>query len=138
MYQLTLNQRFQLPVDRLFAAWKKPELLQKWFAPEGMHIEETNIDFKVGGIYRIAMKTPDGHVMVVGGEYLEIVEEQRLVFSWKWESSPNTTKVEVDFEAVDESASELTLIHSEFLTDQEKTHHGLGWSSMMQKAMQLT
>ena len=136
MYQLTMNRGFPLPLHQLFEAWKNPELLQKWFAPGDLQVAETTIDFKVGGAYRIVMKNPQGQVMAVGGTYLEIIEEQRLVFSWKWEASPNTTKVEIDFEAVNGHSSQLTLVHSEFLTDPEQSHHHQGWTSMMEKLRQ--
>lgn len=133
MYQLTINKQFSLPISKLFDAWKKPELLQKWFAPGELQVQEAETDFKVGGKYRIVMTNPDGNSMIVGGTYLEIIDMHRLVFSWKWEASPNTTKVEINFQSVNDISSQLTLIHSEFLNEDEEQQHNHGWSDMMRK-----
>lgn len=137
MYQLTMNQGFQLPLDRLYNAWKDPGLIRKWFAPGDMEVDAVEVDFKVGGAYRIAMKNPAGQQFVIGGEYLEIIEEKRLVFSWKWEHVPHTTKVEVDFETVDSDSSQLTLVHSEFLSEPERASHADGWEGILASMKQL-
>lgn len=133
MYQLTMSKEFDYPRERLFNAWKKPEVLRKWFAPGNMHVEEAEMDFQVGGKYRIVMQNPEGQQFIVGGNYLEIDETRRLTFSWKWETSPNTTRVELDFAEVSNKACQLTLVHSEFLEEPERDRHGDGWVGLLDK-----
>ena len=45
------------------------------------------IDARVGGHYRISFDT-ESEYYEVGGIYREVVENERLVFSWAWHSTP--------------------------------------------------
>ena len=47
---------------------------------------EAEVDLRVGGGYRLAMRDPgSGDVHVVAGEYTEVVPPERLAYTWTWE-----------------------------------------------------
>ena len=81
------------------------------------------VDLRVGGAYRIQMKAPDGQMHTVGGIYREVVQPQKLQFTWAWEagggcgdSGPEESRetlVTVQFQAQGAS-TEVTLIHEQF------------------------
>lgn len=55
------------------------------------------IDSKIGGTYRLHLNGRE----VILGEYLEVVPDARLVFTWRWEEpwlgvSARSTRVEID------------------------------------------
>ena len=127
MYQLNLEHEFNAPVARLFAAWSQPEVLKQWFAPGTMTVPEAEADVRPGGSYRIVMQHDDGSLHIVGGQYHEVIENEKLVFSWQWQSSPNVTRVEVVFKALDESHSKVVLTHSEFVDQDTCDKHTEGW-----------
>lgn len=127
MHQLELTQDFNAPVSRLFAAWSKPELMRTWFAPGDLVVLEADVDFRVGGSYRLVMQEPGGERHVVGGEYLEIAPEEKLAFSWKFETSPHTTRVALEFTPLGEQQSRLQLRHTEFVDAASCEHHKQGW-----------
>jgi uncharacterized protein YndB with AHSA1/START domain len=86
---LTLKRHYPAPVEKVYRAWIDPEALKRWFGPsdEGkILVSETNPT--VGGRYRIVMQMPSGEQHRVGGVYREIVPNEKLVFTWAWESTP--------------------------------------------------
>jgi uncharacterized protein YndB with AHSA1/START domain len=128
---LTVTEVFSAPVDRVFAAWTRPELIQRWFGPGTMTVPELSADVRPGGRYRIVMQDTDGARHVVLGEYREIVPETHLSFSWRWESSQVVTEVDLRFRALDGSRTELTLTHDQFPDADARDRHGKGWAGCL-------
>ncbi|NRB22745.1 SRPBCC domain-containing protein [Shewanella sp.] len=56
---------------------------------------------------------------------------RELIFTWRWEDSPNTTLVTVLFSAIDECKSHLTLVHSEFVEQALRERHLMGWKGCL-------
>jgi uncharacterized protein YndB with AHSA1/START domain len=84
--ELVITREFTAPARLLFEAWSLPEHLKQWFGPEGWPITLCEVDFRVGGRYRLAMTGPDGvQGPPFGGQYLEIVPDRKIVYSDTWE-----------------------------------------------------
>ena len=137
---LVIRRRFAAAPGIVFDLWTRPELIAKWLRPRNDFTHQfIEVDFTVGGRYRIAFESPEGKVDVVAGEYLEIVPAERIVFSWMWEP-PNEnagidSQVTVEFREVD-GGTELVLTHG--LTDPEmKEHHKMGWSGALDQIPEL-
>ena len=131
MYSLEIKRVFACSVERLYQAWASGEQVETWFAPGDMTVPEASVDFRKNGRYRIVMQDPAGEQHIVGGEYLDIAENENIVFTWCWEGSGVTTKVAVHFLALDASNSELTLEHTEFTDEALKDKHGMGWNACL-------
>lgn len=58
---------------------------------------------------------------------MEITTDEKLVFSWRFETSPHTTRVALSFSALGEQQSRLRLHHTEFIDQQSCDHHQQGW-----------
>jgi len=136
MFELTLNKRCMAPLARVFAAWSSAEQIMKWFAPGEMKVSNAAVDFRVGGAYRIEMQYPDGRVHIVGGFYRDIVQNQRLCFSWTWDGSEVTTEVDIAFHA-DGDATDITLTHRQFQSTDERDRHLAGWEGCLAKLVKL-
>ena len=132
MFQLTINQEFNTPVAKLFHAWCNVEVIKRWFAPGDMSVPEASADVREGGNYRFVMQDTDGTQHIVGGKYQAVIQNQRLVFSWQWEGSPNTTKVTLLFKDLADDRSSLELVHSEFNDQEECDKHNMGWNGCLQ------
>lgn len=78
---LVLTCVIDAPREKLFAAWTKPELLKQWFAPLPWTTPSAHTDVRVGGSSLIVMRGPDGNEFPCPGVYLEIVPNERLVFT---------------------------------------------------------
>lgn len=77
-----------VPAQRheVFAAWTTQEQLE-WFCPEDWKIVSVECDVRLEGGYRAVMEDQDGEQHVSMGAYGEIVPDERLVFTQRWEES---------------------------------------------------
>lgn len=78
---LVLTRLVDAPRARLFEAWTRPELLKQWFAPLPYTTPFAELDVRPVGANRITMRGPDGVDMPNAGVYLEVVPNERLVFT---------------------------------------------------------
>jgi uncharacterized protein YndB with AHSA1/START domain len=79
--EITLTRVFDAPRARVFAAWTDAKHLAGWWGPKGFTNPVCEVDARVGGAIRIHMRSPDGSVFPMKGEFREIVPPQRLVFT---------------------------------------------------------
>ena len=54
----------------------------RWWGPKGCTSPVCRIDLRVGGRFTYSMRTPDGNVFYNGGEFLEIVPLEKIVWLW--------------------------------------------------------
>jgi uncharacterized protein YndB with AHSA1/START domain len=89
--ELVLTRLIDAPREKLFRAWTDPALLKQWFAPLPYTTPVAELDVRPGGSNLIVMRGPDGKDMPNRGVYLEVVPNERLVFtdafSTAWEPS---------------------------------------------------
>ncbi|MGH6782707.1 MAG: SRPBCC family protein [Sphingomonadaceae bacterium] len=134
---LTMKRRLNATPAEVYRAWTQPELLARWFGPENVRAEKAEIDARVGGHYRIAMRGSDGELHQVSGEYHEVVENERLVFSWAWISTPErVSRVTVTLKP-DGDVTILTLLHEQFFDEAAAGRHVHGWTGSLVKLEQL-
>ena len=132
--ELHLERLIAAPPDRVFAHWTQPELLIKWWGPEGFDIPVHALDIRPGGQWRTTMGSPDGKRMTVSGVYRTIEAPRRLVFTWAWEDDKGArgfeTEVTVTFEAAP-GGTKLVIAQKEFETAESRDQHGWGWNSTL-------
>lgn len=78
---LVLERMVDVSPEAMWAAWTKPDLIKKWFTPAPWTTVECSIDLKPGGLFATTMRSPDGQEFPNNGCYLEIVENEKLVFT---------------------------------------------------------
>jgi uncharacterized protein YndB with AHSA1/START domain len=79
--ELVMTRLIDAPREKLFRAWTDPELLKQWFAPLPWTTPVVELDLRPGGACLMVMRGPDGNEFANRGVYLEIVENERLVFT---------------------------------------------------------
>jgi uncharacterized protein YndB with AHSA1/START domain len=79
--ELVLTRVIDAPPAPVFKAWTDPELLKQWFAPKPWTTPEAELDVRPGGASLIVMRDPDGKDFPNRGVFLEVVPNQRLVFT---------------------------------------------------------
>ena len=68
----------------IWQMWTDPEHFKAWYGPDGATIPVAKMDVRVGGTRLVCMEmqTPDGPMqMWFTGEYREVVENERLVYT---------------------------------------------------------
>ena len=79
--ELTITRVFDEPRALVFAVWTDPKHLAQWWGPQSFTNPVCEFDARVGGAFRIHMRSPDGAVYPMKGEVRELVAPERLVFT---------------------------------------------------------
>ena len=61
-YDMVLERHLAAPPDMVWKAWDDPEVLPRWFGPEGHSCRTKSIDLREGGAWVFDMIGPDGTV----------------------------------------------------------------------------
>lgn len=130
---LQLTQLFPAAKDRVFRAWTQKDALEKWFGPEGLRTTVLELELNEGGRYRFQMAGPEGPPVDVYGQYVEIVPEEKLVFTWRWEDWENGVSdslVTVEFKEKGQF-TEVQLTHTQLPSEEQVNAHTFGWTSTL-------
>jgi uncharacterized protein YndB with AHSA1/START domain len=78
---LVLERVIDVSPELVWKAWTEPEHLVKWFTPRPWSSVNCDIDLRPGGIFRTTMQSPEGEKFDESGCYLEVVPNERLVWT---------------------------------------------------------
>ena len=78
---LFLERVVDVQPELVWRAWTTPEHLKKWFKPAPWTTVDCEIDLRPGGIFRTVMRSPEGQEFPNIGCYLEVVDNERLVWT---------------------------------------------------------
>ncbi len=78
---LVLDRVVDVPRELVWAAWTRPELVCKWFTPAPWKTVDCTIDLRPGGVFHTVMRSPEGKDFPNFGCYLEVVPNERLVWT---------------------------------------------------------
>ena len=128
--EVEIRRRLLRPIDEVFSWWTEANRLREWMSPFGT--VEAEVDLRVGGAFRIAMKGGDTVIDHVG-EYLEITRPTRLVFTWRSRfTGPESSIVTVHLQPDGENATLVRIVHSQ-LPEAVANSHRDGWGSMLDR-----
>ena len=132
-HELRLTKVVRAPREKVFEAWTSPEWLRRWY---GMTDEWTvpvaEVDLRVGGRYRIEMQPPEGDGFDEAGEFLEIVPNERLVFTMTSRAWAETLRVTV--ELLDHpDGCEVRLTDAGYATADLRDQHAQGWPGWLDR-----
>ena len=78
---LVLERVVDVPRELVWAAWTTPEHIKKWFTPAPWKTVDCKIDLRPGGLFYTVMQSPEGKDYPNAGCYLEVIPNERLVFT---------------------------------------------------------
>ncbi len=128
---LVLTRIIDAAPAKLYRAWTEPELLKQWFAPLPYTTPVAELDVRPGGATMIVMRAPDGTEMPNPGVFLDVVENERLVFTnaytkaWEPSDKPFMTVV-LTFEDLGGRTRYTALVRHWSVADRE-THERMGF-----------
>ena len=133
-HTLEIRRTLAASRERVFDAWTRAEELRKWFAPGPLTTAVAESDLRVGGLYRITMRGPDGKEHTVRGVYQIVDPPKRLVFTWKWDDKPSAGESTVTVEFNERGRStEVVLRHEGLPNEKEVAEHTHGWNGCLEK-----
>lgn len=81
--ELVVTRVFDAPPSMVFKAWSEPELFRRWWVPKsvtGVSLLSCDMDVRTGGKYRLEFGF-GGDTMAFYGKYLDVVPDQRIVWT---------------------------------------------------------
>ena len=78
---LTFERIIDVPPHLVWCAWTEPVLIKQWFCPLPWKTIDAEVDVRPGGIFRTTMQSPEGAEFPNAGCYLEVVPQEKLVWT---------------------------------------------------------
>lgn len=134
---LVITRIFNAPRDLVFKAWTDPAHAARWSGPRGFTAPHLEQDLRPGGTWRACLR-PDhgGRDLWQGGVFKEVVEPERLVFTFAWDGEDgqpgHETLVTVTF-AEHQGKTTMTFRQAVFESAEERDGHERGWTSVFDR-----
>ena len=110
--RMVVTRVFDAPRELVWKAWTDPKYVMQWWGPKGFTAPFCEMDFRVGGKFLYCMRAPDGQEFWNGGEYHEIVPQEKIVSSMYFSDSKGNRiepeQLGIEHEAID-GAHDVTL-----------------------------
>jgi len=99
--EMVTTRIFDAPARIVFAAWTRPDLFKRWWAPKsmGVPLRTCEMDVRTGGGYRLEFGHDAANAFAFFGKYLEVIPESRLV--WTNDEGEDGAVTTVTFEEAD-------------------------------------
>ena len=136
--ELVLVRLIDAPPEKVFRAWTDPALLKQWFCPKPWSVASAELDVRPGGTSVIVMRSPEGQEFPNSGVYLEVVKNERLVFTdaytkaWEPSEKPFMTGI-ITFEN-EGGKTKYTARVLHWSVADRKTHEEMGFHEGWSKA----
>lgn len=82
--ELVVTRTFDAPARLVFKAWSQADLFRRWWMPKsvtGVSLVSCDMDVRTGGKYRLEFGAEGGDTMAFYGKYLDVVPDQRIVWT---------------------------------------------------------
>lgn len=128
---LVLERELNAPRDLIYTCWTTPEHLMQWFVPKPHKVTACELDVRVGGACNTTFDV-DGNVMENKGVYLEVIPNEKLVFTdaysagWKPAPEPFMTAI-VMFEDIGLGRTRYTAIARHRNAETANSHKDMGF-----------
>ncbi|MDB5531252.1 MAG: polyketide cyclase [Devosia sp.] len=129
--ELSLTRLIDAPREAVYRAWTQPDLLMQWFAPKPWSTVKAEGDLRTGGASLLVMADPDGNEYPNPGQYLEVVPNEKLVFTdayvGDWAPSPKPFMT-VTLTFKDEGGkTRYTAVARHWTVKDRKAHEAMGF-----------
>ena len=130
-FDLTLTRDLNAPREVLYTCWTSPEHLVHWFVPKPHKVTACTLDPRPGGACNTTFDV-DGMIMENNGVYLEVVPNEKLVFTdtysagWKPNPEPFMTAI-LTFEDLGNGKTRYTAVVRHRSKEAAKSHADMGF-----------
>jgi uncharacterized protein YndB with AHSA1/START domain len=134
---ITITRVFEAPRERLWREWTEPERFADWFGgPESdVPLTSVSMDVRPGGALRATMFAgPDRREIQWKGEYREVVEPERLVFTLSDQPAEELYElVIVVLTDLGDGRTEMLFEQRGRMSAEQYKRAGEGWSSFFDR-----
>ncbi len=82
--ELVATRTFDAPPSMVYKAWSQADLFKRWWMPKsvtGASLVACDMDVRTGGKYRLEFGTGGSETMAFYGKYLDVVPNERIVWT---------------------------------------------------------
>lgn len=133
--ELCITRVFNAPRELVFKAWTTPEMLEHWFGCAAFTTTFAEADVRVGGEWRVGMRSQEGDNYLAYGVYKAIVPVKHLALTHQWdrmvvETNPphHETLVTVDLYIEKGGGTRMEFRQTGLATEASRDSHQGGWS----------
>ncbi|MCY7296671.1 SRPBCC family protein [Alteromonas sp. a30] len=127
MRPLILDVTLSIPLQTVYDAFISPELLQQWFRPLGMTVQQAMSNPTEEGKFVLRLSDDMNNIHTLEGYYLKVIPNQRLQFTWHWLDEDHKSQVEINFTEINEGTTQIQLKHSNFDDEEDYNLHYQAW-----------
>jgi uncharacterized protein YndB with AHSA1/START domain len=130
--ELVLELTLDAPREKLWRGWTEPALMKQWFVPRPWTITSVKQDLRPGGESEVVMRDPDGNEYPNRGIFLEVVPNEKLVFTdayiraWVPSEKPFMTAI-VTFEDAGEGRTKYVARALHWTAEDREQHEKMGF-----------
>jgi uncharacterized protein YndB with AHSA1/START domain len=136
--ELVITRVLDAPRSLVFKAWTQPEHMVRWLGPRDFTAPACKLDVRPGGAWRACIRCAKGVDHWMQGVYREVVEPERLVFTFAWEEQGKPGhETLVTITLAEQDGKTLFTFHQATFESVESrdSHHG-GWSECFDRLEQ--
>jgi uncharacterized protein YndB with AHSA1/START domain len=138
---IEIDRDFAASPEAVFAAWTTPHHFAQWFGGKSVQVPPDSLDFvaEAGRTWRAQMLLLDGSTMDWTGEFIEVVPDERLVFTiTDRPTEPARATIVVELTAIpDGTRMHFTQETPGFSREQQEGALA-GWQSFIDELEQIT
>jgi uncharacterized protein YndB with AHSA1/START domain len=90
---MEFTRDFDAPVQALFRAHAKPDLVKQWLGPRDLEMTIERWDFATGGGYRYVHKNDSGE-FVFNGVFHKVRDNELIIQTFEFEGAPDLVHIE--------------------------------------------
>jgi uncharacterized protein YndB with AHSA1/START domain len=144
--ELVIIRETHVSPEKLFAGWTNPSRYPEWYCPKPWFVSDVKLDVRPGGGCEMMFNGPNGEKFPQKGVYLEIVPNEKLVFTDAftagWEPNPNSMFVaSLTFERLANGGTRYTARARHWTKEACEQHRAMGfeqgWSIVFDQLVKL-
>jgi uncharacterized protein YndB with AHSA1/START domain len=135
---LAIVRKLKASPRSVWRALTQPDALKQWIAPSAdFEVPIATTDVRVGGGYRIIMKSPKGEEHDVSGIYREVTMNTKLVCTWTCTTTPERgSLVTIELTPAGDG-TEFLLKHEHFADEEERRQREQAWTGSIRRLARL-
>jgi len=131
---LKLTRTLDAPVAAVFSALTAADKIARWYGPsDDYEVVVHAWDLRVGGNYRVSLTHKDGAVHTVCCTFREILEGEKISYTWSWEGQPPMDSL-VTFQLREaRGKTDLDFTHEGLSNADLRDKHEMGWTGSLER-----
>ena len=134
--QILITREFAAPRHLVYMAFTVPELIARWWAGDRGKVTSVEVDLRAGGSWRYVMVANGGFEVAFHGEYREIVQDERLVYTEIYEGAPDAPALTTMTLSDAGERTTLTILVEHSNPENRDLHINSGMEEGLQEALQ--